>query len=201
MNLKAKKKMSLFKKKNTKNNYEKLLQIPCDYDGYDIVFEENSTDPEIYIKINYIITNGKTDMKNVKSFGILSRNSDLDEFYTFYDEWTEFLRNSGFIFHLDNDISIGDFTDGINRMLKANGYSFNVDKSAVTEKYKNMLAETDINEMINYDVLIANTLAAELRKFDLELIDLFNGFDNCDFAVMSISSVEIMKSLEEKIKL
>lgn len=193
--------MSLFKKKNTENSYDKLLQIPCDYDGYDIVFEENSTDPEIYVKINDIITNGRTDMKNVKSFGSLSRNSDLDEFYTFYDEWTEFLRDSGFIFHLDNNISIGDFTDGVNRMLKANGYSFNVDKSAVTEKYKNMLAETGINEMINYDVLIANILAAKLRRFDLELIDLFNGFDNCDFAVIPISYVETMKSLEQKIKL
>lgn len=193
--------MSLFKKKKSEDNYDKLLQIPCDYDGYDIVFEENSTDPEIYVKINDIITNGKTDMKNVRSFGSLSKNSDLDEFYTFYDEWTEYLQDRGFIFHLDNDISIGEFTDGINRMLKANGYSFNVDKSEVTEKYKNMLAETGINEMINYDVLIANTLAAELRKFDLELIDLFNGFDNCDFAVIPISSVEKMKSLEEKIKL
>lgn len=191
--------MSLLKMKKEKNSYEMLLQIPCDYDGYDIVFEENSTDPEIYVKINDIITNGKTDMKNIRSFGSLSKNSDLDEFYIFYDEWTEFLRNRGFIFHLDNDISIEDFTGGINRMLKANGYSFNVDKSEVTEKYKNMLAETGVNEMINYDILIANIIAVELRKFDLELIDLFNGFDNCDFAVIPISSVETMKNLEEKI--
>ncbi len=193
--------MSLFKKKKTESSYDKLWEIPCDYDGYDIVFEEKSTDTEIYVRINEIITNGKADMANIGSYAGLSENSDLDGFYNFYDEWTEFLRDRGFLFYLDNSISIGEFADGINRMLKANGYEFSVDKSAVTEKYTSQLKEMGITENINYDILIANTLAAELRKFDLELIDLFNGCDNCDFAVIPICKIEEMKSLEEKIKL
>ena len=54
--------------------------------------------------------------------------------------------------------------------------------------------------MVNYDVLIANTVAAELRKFNLELIDLFNGFDNCDFAIIPVNKIEELKGLEGKIK-
>lgn len=190
--------MSLFKK--TESSYDRLLQIPYDYDGYDVVYEENSTDPEIYAEINEIITNGKADMANIGSYANLSEKSDLDEFYNFYDEWTEFLRDKGFLFYLDNNISVGEFADGINRMLKAKGYDLSIDKTAVTEKYKNKLAEIGINEIINYDILIANTLAAELRKSDMDLIDLFNGFDNCDFTVIPVSLTETMKSLEERIK-
>ena len=192
--------MSLFKKKKTENIYDRLLQIPYDYDGYDVVYEENSTDPEIYAEINEIITNGKANMENIGSYAGLSENSDLDEFYNFYDEWTEFLRDRNFLFHMENNVSAGEFADGINRMLKAKGYDLSIDKTAVTENYKNKLAEIGINEIINYDILIANTFAAELRKFDMELINLFNGFDNCDFTVIPINLTETMKSLEERIK-
>ena len=57
-----------------------------------------------------------------------------------------------------------------------------------------------INEAINYDVLMANTAAAELRRYKIELIDLFDGFSNCDFAIIPEHQIPALKKLEESVK-
>lgn len=85
-------------------------------------------------------------------------------------------------------------------MMKVNGYDFLLNRNRISDIYKKELETLGINAMVNYDVLIANTVAAELRKFNLELIDLFNGFDNCDFAIIPVNKIEELKGLEGKIK-
>ena len=54
--------MKLFRKKEI-DPFFKLFEIPCDYDGYDLVFEQGKTSPDIYYSINEIITNGKYEIK------------------------------------------------------------------------------------------------------------------------------------------
>ena len=187
-------------KSRLENNFEKLYSIACDYDGYDMVFLENSTNPEIYMSINNIITNGKGCMDNIETYKDLTKESGIDDFYTFYDDWIEYLMDNGFVFHLNSEVSTDHFVDGINTMMKVNGYDFLLNRNRISDIYKKELETLGINAMVNYDVLIANTVAAELRKFNLELIDLFNGFDNCDFAIISVNKIEELKGLEGKIK-
>ena len=57
--------MKLFRKKEI-DPFFKLFEIPCDYDGYDLVFEQGKTSPDIYYSINEIITNGKYEIKTDK---------------------------------------------------------------------------------------------------------------------------------------
>lgn len=193
--------MGIFDKLNKQeNNFEKLYSIACDYDGYDMVFLENSTNPEIYMSINNIITNGKAYMDNIETYKDLTKESSIDDFYIFYDDWIEYLMDNGFVFHLNSEVSIDHFVDGINTMMKVNGYDFLLNRNRISDIYKKELETLGINAMVNYDVLIANTVAAELRKFNLELIDLFNGFDNCDFAIIPVNKIEELKGLEGKIK-
>lgn len=192
-----------FKKDNSKkeeNKFEKLYSIACDYDGYDMVFLENFTDPGIYAQINNIITNGKVCMDAIDTYKDLTKDSSTDDFYSFYEEWTEYLRNCGFVVCLDNDVLIENFVDGINNVMKVNGYDIVLNKNSILDIYKQELAGMGITSMVNYDILIANTVAAELRKFELELIDLFDGFDNCDFTIIPIDKIDVLKKLEEKIK-
>lgn len=198
--------MGIFDKSKKDNNqkeenkFEKLYSMACDYDGYDMVFLENFTNPGIYAQINNIITNGKAHMDAIDTYKDLTKNSNIDEFYTFYEDWTEYLRKRGFIVRLDNDVSIENFVDGINNMMKINGYDIVLNKNSILDIYKQELAGMGIDSMVNYDILIANTVAVELRKFDLELIDLFDGFDNCDFTIIPIDKIDVLKKLEEKIK-
>lgn len=90
--------MGIFDKLNKQeNNFEKLYSIACDYDGYDMVFLENSTNPEIYMSINNIITNGKAYMDNIETYKDLTKESSIDDFYIFYDDWIEYLMDLYFI--------------------------------------------------------------------------------------------------------
>ena len=57
-----------------------------------------------------------------------------------------------------------------------------------------------INETIDYDILIANPAAVKLRKYKIELIDLFDGFSNCDFAIIPERQIPTLKKLEEAVK-
>lgn len=189
-----------FKKTNKENNiYDKLLEIPCDYDGYDMVFEQGKTEPNIYNNINEIITNGQYKIKTTKLKDITT-NSHLEEFYDFYNEWLEELRNEGFVYYLNNERNIEEFVDAIIKMLKVNKYEVNLNKDIIIENYRNKLKELGTEDMINYYVLTANILADELRKYNIELIDLFDGFSNYDFAIIHNNNIQKLKELEEKIK-
>ena len=42
-----------------------ILSIPYDYSGYDLVFEEGTTDPGVYAEINALVTNGGMDISDV----------------------------------------------------------------------------------------------------------------------------------------
>lgn len=187
----------LFKKEN--NIYDKLLEIPCDYDGYDMVFEQGKTDPNIYNSINEVITNGQYKIITTKLKDI-STNSNLEKFYDFYNEWLEELRNEGFVYYLNNERNIEEFVDAIIKMLKVNKYEVNLNKDIIIENYRNKLKELGTEDMINYYVLIANIVADELRKYNIELIDLFDGFSNYDFAIIHNNNIQKLKELEERIK-
>lgn len=187
----------LFKKEN--NIYDKLLEIPCDYDGYDMVFEQGKTEPNIYNSINEVITNGQYKIKTTKLKDI-STNSNLEEFYDFYNEWLEELRNEGFVYYLNNERNIEEFVDAIIKMLKVNKYEVNLNKDIIIENYRNKLKELGTEDMINYYVLMANIVADELRKYNIELIDLFDGFSNYDFAIIHNNNIQKLKELEDRIK-
>jgi hypothetical protein len=66
--------------------------------------------------------------------------------------------------------------------------------------YKEQLSALGVQSEINYAILSANVVAALLREKGLELIALFDGFDNYDFAIVPIEMVPAMKELEEKIE-
>lgn len=190
----------LFKKVNKGiDMYDRLLEIPCDYDGYDIVLETGKTEPIIYNDINEIISNGKYKIKTDK-YRNLAIDSSLETFYDFYNEWIEELRKAGFVFCLNNNISIEEFADAIIRMLEVNGYDVNLNKNIIVENYKNKLKELGIEEMVKYYVLTANIVAEELRKYNIELIDLFDGFNNYDFAIIHNNNIHKLKELENRIK-
>ncbi|OUQ27072.1 hypothetical protein B5E77_07860 [Lachnoclostridium sp. An131] len=190
--------MKLFRKKEI-DPFFKLFEIPCDYDGYDLVFEQGKTSPDIYYSINEIITNGKYEIKTDK-IKHLTIDSSLDEFYVFYDEWLEELLKEGFVFRLDAETPIEEFAQAIIKMLKIHAFEAPLNENDMIEHYKHELREMGINEAINYDVLMANTAAAELRRYKIELIDLFDGFSNCDFAIIPEHQIPALKKLEESVK-
>ncbi len=97
---------NIFKKNNRKND---LFSIPCDYDGYDFIFKSNITNPEIYEEITKVLTNSKINVKNIEEYNKLKKDSDIDTFYEFYDEWMYQLRENKYIIHLDKYMSMSSF--------------------------------------------------------------------------------------------
>lgn len=192
--------LNIFRKNKENKGINALLSIPYDYTGYDIVFSEGKTEPELYIKINNIITNSKYNFKNIITYKNLTIESSNDEFDEFYDEWIEKLQDSKFVFHLDNSIGIEDFVDGINDMIKVNNYDFSLDKNHVVNTYKDKLRSLEIDSNYKYDILEANVVAVELRKYNIELIALFDGYDNCNLTIIPIDKIDELKELEAKIK-
>ena len=111
---------NIFKTKEKSENSKKvdILTIPCDYDGYDISYEENFTDVELYKDINNIVTVGKVDISTIEEYKKLNKNSSRDEFLNFYDSWLDILRKENYIIHLDNSMNITEFVNKINILLK-----------------------------------------------------------------------------------
>ena len=72
-----------------------ILSVPYDYSGYDLVFEERTTDPGVYAEINALVTNGGLDISEVDGYEDLSNDSSEDEFWEFYDNWIEALEENG----------------------------------------------------------------------------------------------------------
>jgi len=194
---------NLFKKKSDKKiNLEALLTIPCDYDGYDFTADPNKTNPYLYEQITNIITNSNLDIKSMPSYKELTTGDSEEDFDSFYDEWISRLSDTenSFICYLDNSVTISDFAEGINNVLKSKGFSDNIDSNKAKEIYYNELREINIDIDVNYGVLIANVVARLLREIQLELIVLFDGFDNKDFTVIPIELVSELKEIESKLK-
>jgi hypothetical protein len=70
----------------------------------------------------------------------------------------------------------------------------------VSSIYREQLSLLGVQSEINYSILSANVVAALLREKGLELIALFDGFDNDNFAVLPIERVPELKELEAKIE-
>lgn len=181
-----------------------ILSIPCDYDGYDISFEENFTNVELYKDLNNIVTVGKVDIDSIEEYKQLNTNSSVDEFLNFYDSWLDILRNENYIIHLDNSMNITEFVNKINILLKNVDSNDTLDVNLITELYKKQLANYSfnnqkINDDFNYDILEANIVANELRKIGYELICFFIGYDNNDKTIIKMTDIDRMKEIESKI--
>ena len=181
-----------------------MLNIPCDYDGYDLRFKKGETDPNLYSEFNNLITNNKYSINEIEEYNNLTKESDNDYFNKFYDIWIKSLIDNNFVISLDNNISINTFSTSINNILIARGEKAKINVNEVIEKYNNELKKyvfnnNKITDTMNYDILEANVVATELRKIGYELICLFNGYDNNIKAVIKIEDINKAKDIEEKI--
>ena len=182
-----------------------ILSIPYDYSGYDLVFEEGTTDPSVYSEINALVTNNNMDMAGVEGFDSLSKDSTEDEFFEFYDAWIEELEQKGFVTELTMSDDINTFVSSINKILGSIGAAQFLDEDAVvnayrTEVIKHSFQGEPVSADFKYDILEANIVAAELRKTGYELIAFFNSMDNNVKAVIPIDKISQMQELEAKIK-
>jgi hypothetical protein len=192
------------KEKNENSNKDDILTIPCDYDGYDISFEENFTNVELYKDINNIVTVGKVDINSIEEYKRLNTNSSVDEFLNFYDLWLDILKKENYIIHLDNSMNITEFVNKINILLKNVDSSDTLDVNLISELYKRELANytfnnQEVSDNFNYDILEANIVAGELRKIGYELICFYIGFDNNDKTIIKMTDIDKMKEIESKI--
>jgi len=200
--------MGLFSKKTKDKNTSGLmdiLSIPYDYSGYDLVFEEGTTDPAIYSEINSLVTNNRTDIAEVEGYASLSQDSSEDEFYEFYDAWIGELIQKGFVTELTMSVEISGFVAEINKILVSIGAARLLDAEATVNAYRTEVVKysfqgkpVDVN--FKYDILEANIVASELRKIGYELIAFFNGADNDVKAVISLEKISAMQELESRIK-
>lgn len=194
----------IFKEKKQKTSKD-IFSIPCDYWGYDIVFESGVTDPKLYDEFNKIITSNQFDILQIDEYKQLRKDSEEDIFIEFYDRWIEELRNRNFISHLDKYNGIENFINEINKILENIKSTNLIDVDLTVKRYKDELSKytlggKEIDSNFNYDILEANIVADELRKIGYELIKLFNGFDNDDTAIIPLARIEELKSIESKIK-
>ena len=195
--------MGILNKKEIKND---IFSIPCDYDGYDLVFLSGITNPKLFKEFNAIITNNKLDISQLNEYKKLQIDSDKELFMDFYSWWINELKKGKYISHLDKYNGIENFAKEINQILSNFDSSKTIDVDNIVKKYKEELMKytldgEPININFNYDILEANIVADELRKIGYELIKLFNGYDNDDTAIVPLNRVEELKLIERKIKL
>lgn len=196
--------LNIFKKNKNKIGND-IFSIPCDYDGYDLVFKSGTTDPKLYEEFNEIITNNQFDISQLNEYKQLKIDSDEELFATFYDCWVEELKKEKYLSHLDKHNGIENFSKEINQILNNIKSSKTIDVDSIVERYKDELKKytldgKKIDSYFNYDILEANIVADELRKIGYELIKLFNGYDNDDTAIIPLNKIEKLKLIESKIK-
>ena len=83
--------MSFLKLLHGMKKRKDLFDIACDYDGYDIVYEEETTDVNLYKFFNEIITNLRYDITVLPEYRLLMENNTEDAFNEFYDAWVDAL--------------------------------------------------------------------------------------------------------------
>lgn len=193
---------NIFKKKDKRlssnDTWQLLMEIPCDYNGYDIVFKTGKTDPIIYDKISKIISNNKYSLSELEFFKKMNINSSIDDFLGFYNTWIKDLQNKHFIAHLSSDTTIEIFANSIINILK--NYNVNIKKEEIITNYEKFLESKKIDSKVNYGILLANIVEDLVRQYDLELINFFDGYSNEEFCVIPISKINEMERLEKLIK-
>ena len=182
-----------------------ILSIPYDYSGYDLVFEEGTTDPAVYSEITALVTNNKMNMTGVEGFDSLSKDSSEDEFWEFYDAWIEALEQNGFVTELTMSDDIATFAADINGILRSIGAPLLLNENEIVNAYRTEVVKYSfqgepVSADIKYDLLEANIVAAGLRKIGYELIAFFNSMDNNVKAVIPADKISLMQELEGKIK-
>ena len=182
-----------------------ILSIPSDYSGYDLVFEEGTTDPAVYSEINALVTNNKMNMAGVEGFDSLSKDSSEDEFWEFYDAWIEALEQKGFVTELTMSDDIVTFAADINRILRSIGAAQLLNEDEIVNAYRTEVVKYSfqgepVSADFKYDLLEANFVAAGLRNIGYELIAFFNSVDNDVKAVIPVDKISLMQELEAKIK-
>ena len=182
-----------------------ILSIPYDYSGYDLVFEEGTTDPAVYSEINALVTNNKMNMAGVEGFDSLSKDSSEDEFWEFYDAWIEALEQKGFVTELTMSDDIVTFAADINRILRSIGAAQLLNEDEIVNAYRTEVVKYSfqgepVSADFKYDLLEANIVAAGLRNIGYELIAFFNSVDNDVKAVIPVDKISLMQELEAKIK-
>ena len=191
--------------KNKNAPAKNIESIPYDYYGYDMVFEEGTTDPSAYAGINALITNSKMDMACVEGYDLLTEDSTEDDFWEFYGAWIDELEQNGFIVEFTIAEDINTFAADINKILRSIGASQLLNEEEVINSYRTEVVKYSfmgepVNADFKYDILEANIVAAELRKIGYELIALFNGMDNDMKAVVPLDKVSALQELEGRIK-
>jgi len=194
-----------FSKDKDSSELKDILSIPYDYSGYDLVFEEGTTDPGVYAEINALVTNGGLDISEVDGYEDLSEDSSEDEFWGFYDNWIEALEENGFVTELTMADDIGAFAEEINRILRNIGAPELLNTEAAVSAFRAEVVKYSfqgkpVDENFKYDILEANIVCAELRKIGYELIAFFNGADNNLKAVIPVDRIAAMEELERRIK-
>lgn len=195
---------NIFKSKVKAPTKEDIFSIPCDYNGYDISFEENYTNVELYKEINDLVTNGKIDINNIEGYKELNTNSTKYDFLDFYDAWLEELLNNNYVVHLNGSMNITEFANRINMILTNNNSNDLLDVELITNLYQSQVVnysfnKQDIDSTFNYDILEANIVVGELRKIGYELICFYIGYDNDDKTIIKITDIDKMKKIESKI--
>ena len=186
-------------RKASKNDSNKLASIVCDYDSYQLVGEADETNPQIFERINAIISSGEVNIKEIPIYNELRTEGNQEDFDFFYDEWIKFLHKRNYLCYLDNKMAIEDFVSNINIVLKSKAYP-EIDAAKAIGIYYQELEKKEVFSKINFDILIANTVASMLRESNVELICLFDGFRRSGFAVIEAESITELKSLEAIIK-
>jgi hypothetical protein len=194
-----------FSKDKSAQGLPDILSIPCDYNGYDLIFEEGMTNPVVYSDITALVTNNNVDINEIEGYDELERNTPEEEFYDFFDNWIEALDEKGFIAELFPNVSISAFVADINQVLGNIGSSQLLDVDETVNAYRAEVVKYSfkgkpVDADFAYDVLEANIVASRLRKIGYELIAIFNGVDNDAKAVIPLDKIPLMQELESRIK-
>ena len=193
----------IFRKYSDLNNKKKDLNklnsiIPC-FESYNLVADADKAEPQLYEQITNIIASDHLNIKEIPIYNDLKIGVNQEDVDYFYDEWIDYLWNLNYICYLDDSISLEQFTSDVNLILKTKSY-VEIDFAKVETIYYEELEKRGVYSKINYDILMANTIASILKERKLELIGLFDGSKKEWFAVIQQESVSSLRELEEIIK-
>lgn len=130
------KKQSTQESQQDEQDLSPLYNIVTDFDGYDMVFVQGKTNPEIYNNISLMLSNSKYNIKSLNQFNNLTIDSSTEEFYEFFDSWVEDLKNNKFLVHLDNDTTMQDFSNAIVKLVIQNGYQSDISADSLTKNIR-----------------------------------------------------------------